>query len=44
VTPIRHPEFTGVRVTPSVYTTGEEVDRFAEAMERVLARGLPATA
>ena len=41
VTPISHPEFKGVRVTPSVYTTIEEIDRFADAMEFVLANGLP---
>ncbi|HEX5759870.1 MAG TPA: aminotransferase class V-fold PLP-dependent enzyme [Thermoanaerobaculia bacterium] len=41
VTPIVHPEFRGVRVTPSVYTTLEEVDRFAAAMEAVLDGGLP---
>jgi selenocysteine lyase/cysteine desulfurase len=33
VTPISHPEFKGVRVTPNVYTTLDEVDTFVEAME-----------
>ena len=28
-------EFEGLRVSPSVYTTLEEIDRFAEVMERV---------
>ena len=42
VVPIVHEEFEGLRVTPSVYTTLDEVDRFAEAMERVIAKGLPA--
>jgi len=32
-TPIVHAEFEGVRVTPNVYTTLEEIDTFAEAME-----------
>jgi selenocysteine lyase/cysteine desulfurase len=41
VTPIVHPEFRGLRVTPSVYTTLEEIDRFVAAMEVVLDRGLP---
>jgi len=41
VTPLVHPEFDGIRVTPSVYTTAAEVDRFSEVMEGVLARGLP---
>jgi isopenicillin-N epimerase len=40
VVPIQHPEFEGLRVTPCVYTTLEEVDLFAEEMERVIARGL----
>lgn len=34
-TPISHPEFEGVRVTPNVYTTLEEIDGFVEAMERL---------
>ncbi|REJ80248.1 MAG: aminotransferase class V-fold PLP-dependent enzyme [Acidobacteria bacterium] len=37
---IQHPEFEGVRVSPSVYSTLEEVDRFADAVERVARRGL----
>ncbi|QXD13832.1 aminotransferase class V-fold PLP-dependent enzyme [Rhodocaloribacter litoris] len=41
VTPIQHPEFEGLRITPSVYTTLEELDRFVEAMEHVLRHGLP---
>ena len=42
VVAIKHPEFQGIRVSPSVYTTVEEIDRFADAMEAVVARGLPA--
>jgi selenocysteine lyase/cysteine desulfurase len=42
VTPITHDECPGIRVTPNVYTTPEEIDRFAEAMEEVIERGLPA--
>jgi selenocysteine lyase/cysteine desulfurase len=41
VTPIVHPEFQGLRVTPSVYTTLEEIDRFVGAMEAALDQGLP---
>jgi selenocysteine lyase/cysteine desulfurase len=41
VVAIGHPDCTGIRVTPNVYTTLEEVDRFAEAMEDVIAHGLP---
>ena len=40
-TPIVHDEFRGLRVTPSVYTTLEELDRFAEVMEDVARKGLP---
>jgi selenocysteine lyase/cysteine desulfurase len=36
-TPINHAEYTGIRVTPNVYTTLEEIDTFAEAMERISA-------
>jgi len=41
-TPIYHDEFEGVRVSPSVYTTLPELDRFVEAVEKVLAEGIPA--
>jgi selenocysteine lyase/cysteine desulfurase len=34
-TPINHAEYSGIRVTPNVYTTLEEVDTFGEAMERI---------
>ena len=37
-TPIVHAEYEGVRVTPNVYTTLEEVDTFAGAMEELAAR------
>jgi selenocysteine lyase/cysteine desulfurase len=33
-TPIVHEEFRGLRVTPNVYTTLQEIDTFAEAVER----------
>jgi selenocysteine lyase/cysteine desulfurase len=42
VVAIKHAEFEGLRVTPSVYTTFEELDRFGDAMERVIRDGLPA--
>ncbi len=38
---IEHPEIDGIRVSPSVFTTSEEIDRFADAMERVARHGLP---
>jgi selenocysteine lyase/cysteine desulfurase len=31
----------GVRISPSVYTTLDEIDRFVGAMERVIRNGLP---
>ena len=34
-TPIVHAEYEGLRVTPNVYTTLEEVDTFATAMETI---------
>jgi isopenicillin-N epimerase len=40
-TPIVHEEFKGVRVTPSVYTTLRELDRFCEALATVARKGLP---
>jgi selenocysteine lyase/cysteine desulfurase len=39
-TPIVHEEFEGLRVTPNVYTTLEEVDTFAAAMEQIAAKGI----
>ncbi len=41
ITPIKHAEFEGLRITPNVYTTLEELDRFVEAMETVIKDGLP---
>lgn len=38
-TAIVHEEYQGLRVTPNVYTTLEEIDTFAEAVEKVLAKG-----
>ena len=40
--PINHPEFTGLRVSPSTYTTIEELDRFIDAMTWVAKHGIPA--
>jgi selenocysteine lyase/cysteine desulfurase len=42
VVPIGHPSCTGLRVTPNVYTTLNEVDTFIEALETVVKKGLPA--
>ena len=40
VVAINHKEFTGCRVTPHVYTTIEEIDRFSDAMENILKNGV----
>jgi isopenicillin-N epimerase len=40
-TPIVHKEFNGLRITPNVYTTFDEVDTFVARMERILKEGLP---
>ncbi|MBX3300139.1 MAG: aminotransferase class V-fold PLP-dependent enzyme [Acidobacteria bacterium] len=40
-TPIVHDEFTGIRITPNVYTTMWELDRFCDAIESVAKSGLP---
>ena len=39
--PIGHEECNGLRISPSVYSTLEEIDRFSEAMEWAMAHGLP---
>ncbi|NJD09869.1 MAG: aminotransferase class V-fold PLP-dependent enzyme [Gemmatimonadetes bacterium] len=42
VTPIVHPEFRGLRITPNVYTTLRELDVFVAALRGVLKNGLKA--
>jgi isopenicillin-N epimerase len=39
-TPIVHAEFNGLRITPNVYTTPEEIDVFVDTMKGVLRKGL----
>ena len=41
-TPIIHEEFQGLRITPNVYTTLGELDRFCNVMEAIARKGLPA--
>jgi isopenicillin-N epimerase len=41
-TPIIHEEFQGIRITPNVYTTLAELDRFCEQMGLIARKGLPA--
>jgi selenocysteine lyase/cysteine desulfurase len=40
-TPIVHEEFKGIRITPNVYTTLGELDRFGDLMEQIARKGLP---
>jgi isopenicillin-N epimerase len=40
-TPIVHEEFKGIRITPNVYTTLGELDRFCDLMEKIARKGLP---
>ena len=39
-THITHPEFRGIRVTPNLYTTLDEVDRFSELVLRAMKQGI----
>src|SRR6266511_1854183 len=39
--PIKHEEFQGIRITPNVYTTLSELDRFCNEMEAIARKGLP---
>jgi isopenicillin-N epimerase len=41
-TPLVHEEFSGLRVTPNVYTTVDEVDRFAELLITAMRKGVAA--
>ena len=40
-TPIVHDEFSGIRITPNVYTTLWELDRFCNVVSDVARKGLP---
>ena len=39
-TPITHAEFTGIRITPNVYTTPDEVDLFADKVLSAIRSGV----
>jgi hypothetical protein len=39
-TPIVHEEFTGLRITPNLYTTLPELDRFCEVMASIAAQSV----
>ena len=40
-TPIIHEEFQGLRITPNLYTTLGELDRFCEVLATIARKGLP---
>jgi selenocysteine lyase/cysteine desulfurase len=39
-TPIVHPEFSGIRITPSIYTTVDEIDTFVGAVQTAIRTGI----
>lgn len=39
-TPIVHPEFKGIRITPSIYTTVDEIDTFVDAVKTAIRNGI----
>jgi selenocysteine lyase/cysteine desulfurase len=39
-TPIVHPEFNGIRITPSIYTTTDELDTFVDAVKTAIKKGI----
>ena len=41
-TPIVHAEFKGIRITPNVYTTLDEIDLFADKVLEATRKGIPA--
>ena len=41
-TPIVHAEFRGIRITPNVYTTLDEIDVFSDKVLEAVKKGIPA--
>jgi selenocysteine lyase/cysteine desulfurase len=39
-TPIGHPEFNGIRITPSIYTSIDEIDTFVDAVRVAIRKGI----
>ena len=37
---IVHPEFSGLRITPSVYTTPSEIDTFVDCVRKAMKTGI----
>ncbi len=44
MTPIVHPEFSGIRITPNVYTTPDEIDTFADKVLMAIRSGVAVAA
>lgn len=44
MTPITHPEFSGIRITPNVYTTPDEIDTFADKVLEAIKKGVAVAA
>lgn len=40
-TPIIHDEFKGIRITPNLYTTLQELDRFCDIIQYIAQKGIP---
>ena len=38
---IKHAEYQGLRITPNIYTTLQEIDMFGDAVEELLKKGTP---
>lgn len=39
-TPIVHDEFSGIRITPNIYTTPDEIDTFIDVVKRAIRQGI----
>ncbi len=39
-TPIVHPEFNGIRITPSIYTSLDEIDTFVDTVKVAIRKGI----
>ncbi len=39
-TPITHPEFSGIRITPNIFTSLRELDRFCQVIENIVKKGV----
>jgi isopenicillin-N epimerase len=39
-TPMTHPEFSGIRITPNVYTSLDEIDTFSDAVLKAIKKGI----